>query len=133
MIEILEKKSVEKRLSYDELSDHFHHLYITIARKGDTRLPIYSGDLSVALRLRHRVVKEVIERHFRELRQAYGKSVYTVRNKRQGGCRAMNGYLLPFQAAMQVLPYLPSNTKLMHVPEVLYVLLAGESGSLLYN
>src|SRR5689334_5638838 len=122
---------MERRLSYAELSSHFFHLYLALARKGETRLPVYSGDLSVALRLRHRVVKDAIEQHYLELQQAWGTSIHVVRQKRRGGCRAMKGYRLPFQAALQLLPSLQSDSELLRVPEVLFVLFVGECGSLL--
>lgn len=91
---------MEYRLSYDECSKHFLALFVGIARRGQGSLPVFSGDLSVALRLRHRVIKDLIERHFTELRQAYSGSIQVVRYKRRGGCRAMRGYLLPFQVLL---------------------------------
>ena len=118
----------ERRLSYDELSEHFRHLYRGMAQRGDSRYPIFSGDLSVALRVRHRVVKDVIERHFRELHQAYGRRIQVVRYKRRGGCRAMRGYLLPLHAALQLLPYVQeTDVSLLDTPELLYTYFVHEN------
>jgi len=116
---------MERRLSYDELSNHFRHLYSGIARRGNSFLPIFSGDLSVALRVRHRDVKDVIEQHFRELQQAHGRRIQVVRYKRRGGSRAMRGYLLPLRAAAQLLPYFRwTSHSLLDIPEVLYICFA---------
>src|ERR1700730_4044320 len=112
---------VGERWSYNELSQHFFTLHQAIAHRGESMLPVFSGDWSVLLRLPHRVVKDVIEAHFRELRQAYGRKIQVVRYKRRG-CRAMRGYLLPFQAMVQLLPYFgEASATLMHLPEFLYM------------
>jgi hypothetical protein len=79
---------MDDRLSYEELRHHYLEVFLTIARRGNGSLPVYSGDLSVVLRLRHRAVKDLIECHFRELRRAYGRSIQIVRYKRRSGCRA---------------------------------------------
>lgn len=111
----------DRRFTYDELSNHFRTLYATMACQGSRSFPIFSGDLSVALRLRHRVVKDVIEIHFLELRAAYGKRLQVVRYKRRGGCRAMRGYLLPLQGAAQLLPYFgEAGASFLSVPEILH-------------
>lgn len=111
---------MSERLSYDELSEHFLRLFTTIASGSNPRLPVFSGDISVALKVRHRIVKDIIEAHFLELRQVYGKSIQVVRYKRRYG-RAMRGYLLPFCAAAQLLPYLDTAAKpLLAIPEVLH-------------
>ncbi|MBA2391729.1 MAG: hypothetical protein H0V70_03155 [Ktedonobacteraceae bacterium] len=118
---------MDRRLTSDELSEHFRTLYTTMARQGNRSLPIFSGDLSVALRLRHRVVKDVIETHFLELRETYGKRIQIVRYKRRGGCRAMRGYFLPLQGATQLLPYFSGGaTSLLSVPEILHTCYTNE-------
>lgn len=99
---------MDRRLSYDELNQHYRRLFLAIACRGDSQLPIFSGDLSVALRLRHRVVKDIIEQHFPALRRIYGRSIQVVRYKRRGGRRAMRGYLMPFHAMLMLLPFLKS-------------------------
>lgn len=117
---------MNERLSYDELSEHFLRLFTTIASGSNPRLPVFSGDISVALKMRHRTVKDIIEVHFLELRQAYGKSIQVVRYKRRYS-RAMRGYLLPFRAAVQLLPLMDTAAKpLLTIPEVLHTGFGGE-------
>ena len=117
-----------ERLSYDELSEHFLHLYSTIACRGNSRLPIFSRDLSVALQVRHRVVKDFIEAHFEELHHAYGPSIQIVREKRGYGCRAMRGYLLPFCAVAQLfLVFDRGKMLLQERPEFLYACISSGS------
>lgn len=118
---------MDRRLSYDECSDHLLRLFADIARSGQGSLPIFSGDLSVALRLRYRAVKDVIESHFPDLQRAYGMSIQVVRYKRRGGSRAMRGYLLPFQAAAQLLLFFSEDAgaSLLRRPEILYTCLVG--------
>lgn len=113
---------MERRLTYAECSHHFLRLFADLARNGLGNLPIFSGDLSVARRIRHRMVKEVIESHFLDLRRVYGTSIQVVRYKRCGGSRAMKGYLLPLQAAALVLLFFPEDcgAALLGMPEILY-------------
>lgn len=123
-----------ERLSYEELRHHYLEVFLTIARRGNSSLPVYSGDLSIVLRLRHRAVKDLIECHSRELRGAYGRSIQVVRYKRQSGCRAMRGYLMPFQTMVQLLPYLgESGAALLRLPEVLHACFSGEPYADLLN
>jgi hypothetical protein len=111
----------EERHSYDQLRNHYLTLFLTIARRGNSSLPVFSGDLSMILRLPHRAIKDVIETRFRELRLVYGKSIQIVRYKRRGGCRAMRGYLMPFRAMIHLLPYFKdSGVQLLQMPEFLY-------------
>lgn len=106
---------------YDRLSHHCLNLFLTIARRGNSSLPVFSGDLSLLLRFPHRAVKDVIEAHFGELRLVYGRSIQIVRYKRRGGYRAMRGYLMPFRVMIQLLPYFEgSGTVLLQMPEFLY-------------
>lgn len=118
---------MDRRLSYDELHQHYRHHFEIIACRGDSQLPIFSGDLSVALRLRHRVVKDIIEQHFPVLRRIYGRSIQIVRRKRRGGCRAMRGYLMPFHAMLMILPlFEESGETLMRQPALLHMYYTGE-------
>jgi len=73
------------------------------------------------------VIKDIIESHFLELRRTYGKSIQVVRYKRRRGCRAMKGYLLPFQAMVRLLYVVGSDAPLLHTPEVLFVVYRGDS------
>jgi len=123
-----EEEDIEERLSYDELSRHFFSLYLLIACSGDSALPVYSGDLSVALRMRHRAVKDLIEAYYQELQSAYGRSIQIVRHKRRGYSRAMRGYLLPFRAMVQLLSLCGEpGLALLRRPEMLFVCYTGES------
>ena len=120
----------EEQRSYDQLRNHYLNLFLTIARRGDSFLPVFSGDLSIVLRLPHRAIRGVIETHFRELRLAYGRSIQIVRYRRQEGSRAMRGYLMPFRVMIHLLPYFEGpETSLLQLPEFLYVYYSnGENG-----
>ena len=112
----------EERPSYNQLSNHYLNLFLTIARRGSSSLPVFSGDLSMVLGIRHRAIKDMIEAHFRELRLAYSRSIQIVRYKRRGGCRAMKGYLMPFRVMIHLLAYFEGpGTSLLQMPEFLYV------------
>lgn len=118
---------MEERLSSEEVRQHYLELFLTIAHRSTSTLPVFSGDLSVVLRLRHRAVKDIIEAHFQELHQAYGRNIQIVRYRRRHGCRAMRGYLMPFQALIQLLPYFGGpGTALLSIPAVLHTYFCGE-------
>lgn len=73
------------------------------ARIGNVLIPVYSEDVAMAFHIRHRVLKGLIESSYYQLCTTYGRKVHRVHHKRSSSCRAMSGYILPFQAMMQVL------------------------------
>lgn len=93
---------LEQPFSYDEYCQQELDSFFSFARESTPTLPVYSGDVAAAFRLRHRFVKDCIEVCYRQLRTSYGKKVHHVNYKRGGGARAMNGYILPMVAMMQV-------------------------------
>jgi hypothetical protein len=94
---------MKQPFSFEEFSQQELELYRLIARKGNTSWPVYSGDVAAALQIRHRVLKDLIEANYSQLRVTAGAHVHRVHHKRKGMVRAMNGYLLSLHSVLQVL------------------------------
>jgi hypothetical protein len=92
---------------YQRKSQLQRRVLFTLAAKASEDAPVYSGDIALALQLRHRFVKDQIEAFYPALRCTYGREIWVERHKRSWSERQMNGYTLPLRAALQVLcPYL---------------------------
>jgi hypothetical protein len=94
---------MKQPFSYEEFCQEELDFHRLLAQRGSPSCPVYSGDIAAAFQIRHRILKDYIEGQYGELRRAYGKKVRRVAHKRSEGARAMNGYLLPLRAIMQVL------------------------------
>lgn len=92
----------ENTSQYEQLSQEELQLFRLMARNGNPSNPVYSGDIAAAFQFPHRLLKNCIEGNYKPLRSVYGTKVRRVKHKRHGGVRAMNGYILPFKAMMQL-------------------------------
>ena len=105
---------MSKMFSYERESEQEREFLQDVAVGGNTSIPVYSGDVAMGLQMSHRSLKDCIEQQYGALRTAYGKKVHRVVHKRNGWARALNGYVLPFRAVMQVLS---QSHAMSHIPE----------------
>lgn len=93
---------------YQQVAQNERKFLFLVAQSSTGTMPVYSGDVALALHLRHRLVKDRIEAFYPALRATFGKRVMRIQQKRSSDTRALNGYMLPLQALLQVLiPYQP--------------------------
>jgi hypothetical protein len=94
---------MKKPFSLEEERNMEMEFILDTARIGRCSIPVYSGDIALAFHIRHREVKDLIEASYSQLRVVYGRKIRRMNQKRDAVCRSMNGYMLPLQAALQVL------------------------------